>query len=425
MITELLAWMDERLVGRLKRDRRGKLTFAYADEWRNAPGAYPLSLSMPLTLAEHGQAVIDAYVWGLLPDNELILERWARRFHVSARNAFALLLHVGEDCAGAIRFVAPDRVAHLANEPGTIDWLTEQDVVERLAALREDASAWRRTTDTGQFSLAGAQPKTALYFDGARWGVPSGRIPTTHILKPGAPGLDGHAENEHFCLSLARELGLPVAPSRVGRFGNEVAVVLERYDRVRTGQSYRRVHQEDICQALGLHPSRKYQNEAGPTPRDIVALLRGYSDAPDEDVATFVEALAFNWLVAGTDAHAKNYSILLGTGGRVRLAPLYDLASALPYARTQSQKLALAMSIGGKYRLRDIGSYQWEKLSAELELDWEPWQERLARMANALPDLAQMHLRRAHEDGLSHPVLAALAEAIARRCAKVSFPRAP
>src|SRR5881394_153200 len=28
--------------------------------------------------------------------------------------------------------------------------------------------------DTGQFSLAGAQPKTALLFDNKRWGVPSG-----------------------------------------------------------------------------------------------------------------------------------------------------------------------------------------------------------------------------------------------------------
>lgn len=84
-----------------------------------------------------------------------------------------------------------------------------------------------------RLSLAGAQPKTALLFDGQRYGVPAGRIPTTHILKPTLPELDGHPENEHLCLSLARALGLPTASSFVDRFKGEVAIVIERYDRIR------------------------------------------------------------------------------------------------------------------------------------------------------------------------------------------------
>ena len=101
--------------------------------------------------------------------------------------------------------------------------------------------------DTGQFSLAGAQPKTALLFDGQRWGVPGGRTPTTHILKPPIRGLDGHAENEHLCLALARALGLPAAHSEVRRFGDETAIVVERYERTRRPGSIRRLHQEDMC----------------------------------------------------------------------------------------------------------------------------------------------------------------------------------
>jgi len=62
---------------------------------------------------------------------------------------------------------------------------------------------------TGQFSLAGAQAKTALYFDErtSRWGDPSGAISTTHILKPAIGGLDDHDLNEQLCLSAARLLG--------------------------------------------------------------------------------------------------------------------------------------------------------------------------------------------------------------------------
>lgn len=418
MTAELVTLLGDRVVGRLRRDRHGRLTFAYADEWRSSPGAYPLSLSMPLAMAEHGHAAVEAYLWGLLPDNELILQRWAQRFQVSAKNAFALMAHVGEDCAGAVRFATPERVREIAAEgTGDVDWLDERAVADRLRALREDASAWRRATDTGQFSLAGAQPKTALFFDGKRWGVPSGRRPTTHILKPGAPGLDGHAENEHFCLSLARELGMPVAHSRVERFEKEIAIVVERYDRLRVAKGLVRVHQEDICQALAVHPARKYQSEGGPGAREVVALLREYSREPSEDVSTFVDALAFSWLAAGTDAHAKNYSILIGAEGRVRLAPLYDLASALPYVGKQFQKLKLAMNIGGRYRLREIGAYRWEKLAAELKLEEQELRARVQRMAAALPDLATALLRRSRKEGLSHKLLASLVDALGERSA--------
>lgn len=72
----------------------------------------------------------------------------------------------------------------------------------------------------------------------------------------------------------------------------------------------------------------------------------------------FVDALALNWLIAGTDAHAKNYSLLLA-GSQVRLAPLYDVASILPYdIDVLGQELA--MKIGGEYRLKVIGARNWQ-----------------------------------------------------------------
>lgn len=101
-MSELLVLLEGREVGTV-RQARGRLGFTYADTWRGAPGAYPLSLSMPLAAAGHPHAAIEAFLWGLLPDNEYVLRRWAQRFHVSPRNAFALIARVGEDCAGAAR----------------------------------------------------------------------------------------------------------------------------------------------------------------------------------------------------------------------------------------------------------------------------------------------------------------------------------
>jgi serine/threonine-protein kinase HipA len=272
MTKELVVLFEDDRIGRLARDARGKLSFAYDEAWRNDPDAYPLSVSMPLAAREHAGRAVEAYVWGLLPDNDIILDGWGKRFQVSPRNPFALLTHVGQDCPGAVRFVVPERLDAVARRrTGSIDWLTEREVANRLRALQADASAWREIGDMGQFSLGGAQPKTALYFDGKRWGIPSGRLPTTHILKPGSPDLSGHAENEHFCLDLASETGLPAAASRVLHFEDQTAIVVERYDRLRSDAGVLRVHQEDCCQALGVLPVDKYENIGGPGANKLAA----------------------------------------------------------------------------------------------------------------------------------------------------------
>jgi serine/threonine-protein kinase HipA len=305
MTEQLTAFADGLRMGILTHAKHGQLNFAYSDEWLAFPGRYPLSVSIPLESGEHGQRKIEPFLWGLLPDNEFVLSQWARNFHVSPRNVFGLLARVGEDCAGAVQFVRPERLdAVRLGARAEVEWLDEAAVANRLRALRQDPSAWRSARDTGQFSLAGAQPKTALLFENGRWGVPSGRLPTTHILKPPTGEFEGHAENEHFCLELARSFNLPVANSEVRRFRDQIAIVVERYDRVKIGGAIRRIHQEDICQAMNLPPTRKYQSDGGPGVREIAQLLNTYSTQPQEDTNTFLGAIAFNWLAAGTDAHA-------------------------------------------------------------------------------------------------------------------------
>jgi serine/threonine-protein kinase HipA len=417
---ELVTLLDGQIVGSVRPRTAGHLSFVYEQAWRDAEEAYPLSLSMPLAASEHPHKVVAAFLWGLLPDNEQILERWARKFQVSPRNVFALIGNVGEDCAGAVQFVAPERLASIQNgKADGVDWLTAEDIAERLRLLREDHAVWRLPRDTGQFSLAGAQPKTALLFENERWGIPRGRIPTTHILKPPTGQFTGHAENEHICLALARACGLPVAISQVIRFDDEIAIVVERYDRVRSGNRILRIHQEDICQATGIVPTQKYQNEGGPGIKEIAELLRTHSSARDEDVKTFVYAVGFNWLIAGSDAHAKNYSLLISGGPRVRLAPLYDIASVLPYDdQLDVHKVKLSMKVGGTYDLRQIGIRQWQTLAREIRFNAEELITKLRAMAEELPDLITTACARADEEGLGKSVTDRLATELIKRAAE-------
>jgi serine/threonine-protein kinase HipA len=416
MTGELVTLLDGKEIGRVHNDARGRLTFVYDDEWRKAPDAFPLSLSAPLAAREHGPSAVQAFLWGLLPDNELVLSRWATKFQVSARSVFALISHVGEDCAGAVQFVTPERLdAITSGKEDKAEWLGEPDIAKRLQMLRDDHAAWRLPRDTGQFSLAGAQPKTALLLQNKRWGIPSGRIPTTHILKPPTGHFDGHSENEHFCLMLARNLGMPAAQSRVMRFEKEIAIVIERYDRQHKGNEVVRVHQEDICQALGIMPTKKYQNEGGPSAADIIELLRTSSTDREADVNTFVNAIGFNWLIAGTDAHAKNYSLLLGGGPHVRLAPLYDVASILPYDEFDARKLKLAMKVGGEYKLGQIGLRQWQKFAREARFNADELIARLRSMARQLPDEANDARTRARAEGLDKTIIDRLATRLIER----------
>jgi len=236
-----------RLIGAVT-EERGEFHFEYAEDYRAGRRVTPLSLSMPISSRRYGDPVVRPFLWGLLPDSEQVIERWARSYQVSPRNPFALLHHVGADCAGAAQFVAPGDVERLLEGEGGIEWLDKAEIAGRLRTLRRDPAAWHLSV-TGQFSLAGAQAKTALYFeaDTGRWGDPWGATPTTHILKPAITGFDDHDLNEHVCLRAARALGLEAATTDVVGFDDERAIVVERYDRFpKPDGSIERVHQEDL-----------------------------------------------------------------------------------------------------------------------------------------------------------------------------------
>ncbi len=415
MADTLVVLLDDRIAGTITRLAGGRLRFDYDEEHHASASSTPLSVAMPTSVRSHPERTIGPWLWGLLPDNDAVLRRWARDFHASASPFSLLSTPIGHDCAGAVRFALPHAVDEILATPGSVVWLSEKEVAKRLADLREDTTAWLGRDFTGQFSLAGAQAKTALLHLNGRWGVPSGAAATSHILKPAVAGFDDHDLNEHLCLDAARRTGLVAARTSIARFDGESAIVVERYDRRLLDGNLLRIHQEDLCQALGVRPERKYQNEGGPGPQDIARLFRSIMPPPaaDDAILRLLDALAWNWLIAGTDAHAKNYSLLLAAR-QVRLAPLYDIASALPYG-THERKLRLAMKIGGDYRVYPIQN-TWPKAARELGLAPELAVDRVLALAQRAPDAFSESAGATEVLELGSSLPARLLDLVAERC---------
>jgi serine/threonine-protein kinase HipA len=412
-MSELDVLIEGELIGRVRMNKTGRLSFDYKPHWRDSPNGHSLSVSMPLANITYSHNQVWPFLWNLLPENPNILQRWGQQYHVSAASPFKLLGFVGADVPGAAQFFPPAALAAIqAQRQPSIDWISLDELTQRLLLLRSDVAAVRRPGDVGKMSLPGAQAKTAFCWDEQRkrWGVPSGRAPTTHILKPAIPGFDGLVENEHLCQDIAARLGLPAARSSVLTLDWTTYIVVERFDRLPPAPGsvfVQRVHQEDMCQALGLMPGRKYQQDGGPSIADIVTLIRRVSSNPDTDVDRFLDANAFNWLIGGTDAHAKNYSLLISAGDEIRLSPLYDLSSQLTYPELIEQRVA--MSIGDQYDIPLIGFTEWQALASACRVNQETLLNRLRHLGDALPDVISAARDQALTDGLNREVITTLA----------------
>jgi len=351
----LNVYLNARLVGRLRRESSGAIDFQYDKDWLAWENAIPASVSMPLREDRYIGDPVIAVFDNLLPDNDDIRRRVAKRSHAGGADAYSLLSAIGRDCIGALQFL-PDGTA--PGVAGAIDARTasDQDIAAILGNLANNPLGIGPDQEF-RISLAGAQEKTALLYWKDKWHVPHGTTATTHIIKPQigrlSNGIDltNSVENEHLCLELVASLGLPFAKSRIVDFAERRVLVIERFDRIWTRDGrLLRLPQEDCCQALSVPPARKYEADGGPGIRKISDFLKG-SDTPEVDQAAFFKAQIVFWLIAATDGHAKNFSVRLSPGGRFVLTPLYDIISTQPSldAKQITQKqMKLAMAIGDK-----------------------------------------------------------------------------
>lgn len=388
-------------------------SFAYDPRWKKTRGAFPVSLTMPLDRGPFGPDILMPWLANLLPEDANLLAV-GRNLGVSPQDVIGILERIGRDTAGALTIGR-----HREGEaPGyrPIDGEAELErIVEELPA-----KPFLAGEDGVSMSLAGAQEKLPVAFmaDG-RMAIPVNGAPSTHILKPDARRrLWGSVQNEALCMTLADRCGLKTAAVTTGRAGERSYLLVTRYDRVQRDGRWLRMHQEDFCQALGKPPGAKYERNRsgvrGPRLADMFGVVDAHLTAADR--MRLLDAVVFNVLICNTDAHAKNYSVLL-TGRGASLAPLYDLMCAAAWENVTKN---LSQTIAGKDRGEHLMGRHWQRMADECGFNRTMILRRIEtvaeRVRRELPEA--VGAVRAMPGG-DHPLLGEFAAAIEARCRTV------
>ena len=356
-------FLEGQLVGHLSQDD-GQLSFRYAGDYLGNPHPLPLSRHLPILADQEpttfGDQASRAFFENLLPEGE-VRNQVARRLGFSRENTFALLAALGGDCAGAVSLSPPGQRPRRAGHYRPIG---EADLARELDQL--PSHPFLADEEGVRLSLAGAQNKLPVHFDGQTFSIPAGNAPSTHIIKTPIPALENTIVNEAFCMTLAARVGLNTPPVEVIELDGRLFFLIERFDRTKGPYgTIIRLHQEDFCQALGVPPAEKYEKEGGPGFAACFSLLREWSSEPLPDVAALLQWALFNFLIGNADAHGKNISFLYADG-QVRLAPFYDLISTAVYERQVNNKFA--MKLGGEKDPRYLLAQHLKRFAEEAEI---------------------------------------------------------
>lgn len=382
-------------------------SFTYDPRWLDTPGAFPMSLSMPLSEKTYGTDLILPWLINLLPE-EKNLVTIGRVLGIAPQDTIGLLEQIGNDLAGAVSVGGP-RIREKA------DYRFIEDS-QALAKIINDlpSKPFLAGEDGVSMSLAGVQEKLPVAMINGRMAIPINGAPSTHILKPDSERLYGSVHNEALCLTLAKHCDLDAASVTTGLAGGRSHLLVERYDRKEGERGTLRIHQEDFCQALSKPPAAKYENNRigikGPSLADLFHLVDDQMTAVD--INKLLNGIIFNVMICNTDSHAKNYSILLSDGWP-RLAPLYDLMCGSVWdGITQN----LPQTIARKNRGNHIHGRHWKRMAKTCGLNETMVVERVDELARKvlanLPDAAEEV--RAMPTG-DHPMIHTIQKAISDR----------
>jgi len=388
-VSELTVYYESRVVGTIEVQAEGP-SFAYSPQWLTARGAFPISLKMPLSPRRVAPQLFLPWAANLLPESTQ-LRAIGLQLGAAPEDVIGILAELGRDTAGALSIGKPGTT-------NTANWrpIPNARALERI--LEELPSKPFLVGEDGvSMSLAGVQTKLGVAIDdNGRICVPINGAPSTWILKPDSERLYGGVQNEALCLALAKRLGLNAPEVTTGKAGKRTYLMVKRYDRVEQAGRWRRLHQEDFCQALGKPPSAKYETNQtgipGPTLAEMFAVTRNYMQAPD--VVNLLDYVIFNVLACNTDAHAKNYSLMI-SGQGFKLAPIYDVMCALAWEHVTRN---MAQKIAGKNRGEHLKRRHWQRFAADVGLNAPRLIARvetlakatLAETRNAAADVAAM-----------------------------------
>ena len=360
--------------------KNGRMSFKYDPDWLEVEGGRAISLSLPMQRAEITGEAVHAYFDNLLPDTSAIREHMKDRLGANSAKPFDLLAKVGKDCVGALTFTEEPATGEMP--PLSLMSLSEGEVAQIIRETRLEKMLGMNSDDDFRISLAGAQEKTALTLWEGKWCRPHASTPTTHIFKPPilhheSLGIDlsSSVDNEWFCQTFMKNLGLDVASCEIAQFEDQKVLMVERFDRRIEEDTIFRLPQEDICQALGKVSGSKYEEKGGPGSKQVMELLSSSKNAY-ADRLEFLRVQIVFWLLAAIDGHAKNFSIALNQDG-YRLTPFYDVLSAYPYfgqGNIQAKKIKMAMKVHSKntnYKWNEIMPRHWPEHGKRQGIDNE------------------------------------------------------
>ena len=320
-------WDDGTPAGRFVERASRQVEFHQAEESRDRS----VSVSLPMNGPPETPWAAFNFLENLLPENATIRGRIARQHGLDANDSFGLLGAIGRECAGALVLLPAGEDP--ADSPGTYRPLTDTEF-ERWLEFRDSQPLMSDDGGRVRLSLAGAQPKAALYFDEhGHPHVPENGAATTDIIKPAIRrAIPNTVHVEWYCMELARAVLGQERVAQVELWRRCLRV--RRFDRIRNDGPVRRLHQEDLCQALGLAVGNKYEAASRNLKPEETLLARcarlfdrlgseGRMVPAIEKQALFRSVLV-NGLLLNADAHLKNYA-LLHAAGAVRVAPMYDV----------------------------------------------------------------------------------------------------
>jgi len=401
---DLGVWLSGALVATIDQDRRGpRLTYTPEAIRLHGLGTPLLSLSLPVRAERFTQGSVRPFLDGLLPEGEA-RRIIARDLKVDPDDTVELIALLGRECAGALIIQPLDDDRPPGMTTSTAEPLSDEELANLVANLR---SAPLGVGGRVRVSLAGVQEKLVLtrMVDGG-WGRPVDGTPSTHILKPEIAAYPNTVENEAFCMRIAKHLGLEVAEVETIEVAGRKLLVAERFDRlVGPDGTVERIHQEDFCQATGMRPVDKYEEDGGPSLSRIAAIVASVSIRGS--LERLFQSVLLNVVCGNGDAHAKNYSVLHERAGAVRLSPLYDVMCTLAFGDDR-----LAMYIDNVRRTDRVTT---ERLVNE-GVRWGLTRRRCVELAAAMLDgaPAAIEMARQETDGVPEPVLSAIERQLAR-----------
>jgi serine/threonine-protein kinase HipA len=406
-------YWNGREVGKLQRvdERSREYYFQYASPPRS------ISLSLPISEEPFTPAQSRPFFEALLPEGA-VREQIASQLKLAASDSYGLLSELGRDCAGALQIAEAKRMS----ETPSVLWLAQDELDALIEELPRHPLGLHAEDEHLRLSLAGVQNKAVLLRDDAGvFGKPLDGMPSTHILKPEprADSYPGLATNEYFCMRLAARCGLSAAGVQLIEVAGRPCLVVQRFDRELSSIPPTRVHQEDLCQALGVTPDFKYQKEGWQLPSyaALASLLDEHSPSPGLDRLAGARAAVFHYLVGNADAHAKNISLIHGVDG-VHLAPLYDVVCTAAYPELDRQ---LALSIGDELDPDSITSIHFADLAHDFSLNATGFERARRDLSERVAIQAPLLRDEALEDGWHDPCIERILDVVASRVSRVTI----